>query len=298
MLITELLSTDGYIMYNKKLARNIGVNPSILLGYLCSEYNFYNSTDRLENDMFYCTREKIKYNTGLTETEQRTATKKLKELNIISVVLKGIPAKSFYKINEKVIKDILNTEEPKTQDIKNPNNQLLGNLTPSSKDSLELDIRNPETNNNIYNKHIKKNIDNNISTLLKNSQSTNFFKMIERTCLENDITDDKVIELIEEFFKENKIKTNGAIEANIGKIAGKSPKVIEQCIKLSNERNYKFIADPKWLETNTSNGCGNNYKKATYYNSNEDHDTDKLPKFASYEERMAYIDSLPYDDEI
>lgn len=161
------------------------------------------------------------------------------------------------------------------------------------------DIENPIQLNtkqlNTYNKNTKK-----INTK-KNYIKKDSFPIattIEKTCLENDITDDKVIELIEEFFKENRIKTKGAIEANIGKIAGRSPKVIEQCIKLSNERNYKFIADPKWLETNTSNGCGNNYKKATYYNSNEDHDTNKLPKFASYEERMAYIDSLPYDDEI
>ena len=70
-MITDLLSTDGFIIYNKKLARTIGTNPAILLGYLCSEYNFYSSNGQLDNGMFFCTREKIKYNTGLTETGQK-----------------------------------------------------------------------------------------------------------------------------------------------------------------------------------------------------------------------------------
>ena len=94
-MITDLLSTDGFIIYNKKLARTIGTNPAILLGYLCSEYNFYSSNGQLDNGMFFCTREKIKYNTGLTETEQRTATKKLKELGIIETELKGMPSKTY-----------------------------------------------------------------------------------------------------------------------------------------------------------------------------------------------------------
>ena len=122
-MITDLLSTDGFIIYNKKLARTIGTNPAILLGYLCSEYNFYLSNGQLDNEMFFCTREKIKYNTGLTETEQRTATKKLKELNIIETELKGMPSKTYYKINESNIYSILSCEESSQQGLRNPYNK-------------------------------------------------------------------------------------------------------------------------------------------------------------------------------
>ena len=142
-MITDLLSTDGFIIYNKKLARIIGTNPAILLGYLCSEYNFYSSNEQLDNGMFFCTREKIKYNTGLTETEQRTATKKLKELGIIETELKGMPSKTYYKINESNISSFLSSEETLQQDLRNPNNKALENLTTRSKESLQQDLRKP-----------------------------------------------------------------------------------------------------------------------------------------------------------
>ena len=123
-MITDLLSTDGFIIYNKKLARIIGTNPAILLGYLCSEYNFYSNNGQLDRGMFFCTREKIKYNTGLTETEQRTATKKLKELGIIETELKGMPSKTYYKINETNINVFLSSEETLQQDLRNPHNMI------------------------------------------------------------------------------------------------------------------------------------------------------------------------------
>ena len=107
--------------------------------------------------MFYCTREKIKYNTGLTETEQRTAIKKLKERNILTMVLKGIPAKTYYKINEDEILKIFSSKESDKEslqqdiDIMNHENVLLENISSSDKESLQQDVRNPNTNNNIYN---------------------------------------------------------------------------------------------------------------------------------------------------
>ena len=142
-MITDLLSTDGFIIYNKKLARTIGTNPSILLGYLCAEYNFYSSNGQLDNGMFFCTREKIKYNTGLTETEQRTASKKLEELGIIETELKGMPSKTYYKINESNISSVLSSEETLQQGLRNPNNKALENLTTRPKESLQQDIRKP-----------------------------------------------------------------------------------------------------------------------------------------------------------
>ena len=80
--------------------------------------------------------------------------------------------------------------------------------------------------------------------------------MILKICLENDIEDDKSIELIEQFLIENKIKTKGAIEANIAKVAGKTFETINKCIQTSYERNYKYITPPEWLQNNSYNGNG------------------------------------------
>lgn len=92
----------------------------------------------------------------------------------------------------------------------------------------------------------------------KNNTKKDFSKLVIDTCLKNDIEDDASIELIEEFLSEMKIKTKGAIEANIAKVAGKSKSTIEECIKTSYERNYKYITPPEWLQNknNSYNGSG------------------------------------------
>lgn len=285
-MITDLLSTDGFIIYNKKLARTIGTNPAILLGYLCSEYNFYSSNGQLDNGMFFCTREKIKYNTGLTETEQRTATKKLKELGIIETELKGMPSKTYYKINETNINVFLSSEETVQQGLRNPNNKALENLTTRPKESSRHDIRNPYTNNNINN-NLKQNTKDNIKKISKKADTS---KIIIETCLKNDIEDDKSIELIEQFLTEMKIKTKGAIEANIAKVAGKSREVIEKCIKTSYERNYKYITPPEWLQNknNSYNENGKCSKELAWRTHEEMEEAEK--------ERQEFFDAVKRND--
>lgn len=103
-------------------------------------------------------------------------------------------------------------------------------------------------NNNIDN-NIDKTINNNID---KKNSKKDFSKLVIEICLKNDIEDDKSIELIEQFLTEMKIKTKGAIEANIAKVAGKSYSIISKCINTSYERNYKYITPPEWLKTNTN----------------------------------------------
>ena len=248
-MITDLLSTDGFIIYNKKLARTIGTNPAILLGYLCSEYNFYSNNGQLDKGMFFCTREKIKYNTGLTETEQRTATKKLKELGIIETELKGMPSKTYYKINENTILSILSSEETLQQDLRNPHNKTLENLTTRSKESSQQDLRNPHTNNNINN-NLKQNTKDNIKKNSKKKSKLDLkIESIEKKCLEYDL-DDTVIDKVSEFFRgllENKVLvTDGKVNAILTKLANVSKDTQLKAIQLSIDKGYKQI-DPSWL---------------------------------------------------
>lgn len=81
----------------------------------------------------------------------------------------------------------------------------------------------------------------------KNNTKKDFSRLVIDTCLKNDIEDDESIELIEQFLEEMKIKTKGAIEANIAKIAGKDYTTIKKCIDTSYQRNYKYITPPEWL---------------------------------------------------
>ena len=253
-MITDLLSTDGFIIYNKKLARTIGTNPAILLGYLCSEYNFYSSNGQLDNEMFFCTREKIKYNTGLTETEQRTATKKLKELDIIETELKGMPSKTYYKINESNIYSILSCEESSQQGLRNPNNKMLENLTTRSKESLQHVVRNPHTINNINN-NLKQNTKDNIKKNSKKKSKIDIkIESIEKKCLEYDLTDE-VIELLSRFFRNllenHKMVTDDKINAILTRLARVNTKTQINAIQLSLDNGYMNI-DPDWLNAKSN----------------------------------------------
>lgn len=47
--IISMLAADNYIVVNRDLARELGLNVSILLGELCSEYNYYEKVGQLED---------------------------------------------------------------------------------------------------------------------------------------------------------------------------------------------------------------------------------------------------------
>jgi hypothetical protein len=274
-MITDLLSTDGFIIYNKKLARTIGTNPAILLGYLCSEYNFYSNNERLDNGMFFCTREKIKYNTGLTETEQRTAIKKLKESGIIETELKGMPSKTYYKINESNIFSVLSSEESSQQDLRNPHNKTLENLTTRPKESSQQDLRNPHTNNNINN-NLKQNTKDNIDTKIES---------IEKKCLEYDL-EDEVIELLSRFFRnlleDNRLVTEDKVKAVLAKLAKVDKKTQLNAVQLSLDMGYTNV-NPDWLRKDN----GNCKKDPSIYWEGGTHKTE--------EDRRAYLEKLLND---
>lgn len=132
----------------------------------------------------------------------------------------------------------------------------------------------------------KKQNTNKVNTKeIKKNTKKEFSKLVERICSENDITDDRSIELIEQFLSEMKIKTKGAIDANIAKVASKPYSIISKCINTSYERNYRYITPPDWLNS------GYGLKNVSYHNSPQNPDT---PVFSTDEEKQSYIDSLPY----
>jgi hypothetical protein len=110
---------------------------------------------------------------------------------------------------------------------------LTGGCQNSLHNNIDINNRNKTIENNIDKKNSKK--------------SSTISKLVIDSCLKNDIEDDESIELIEQFLEEMKIKTKGAIEANIAKIAGKDYTTIKKCIDTSYQRNYKYITPPEWL---------------------------------------------------
>jgi hypothetical protein len=115
-VIVELLRSDGSIIINKALARNIGLNESILYSELLSKFIYFSKKNMLDNDgYFFNTIENIEEDTTLTKKQQGPAIKKLEELGLINKKLMGCPPKRYFKIvqNFKLITKYLskNTNE-------------------------------------------------------------------------------------------------------------------------------------------------------------------------------------------
>lgn len=93
MDILDLLASDNYVIVNKTLVKEIGLENAIVFGTLCGYQRGF------ENNEFYREQEKLIEDTGLSEYSVRKAIKELKELELIEVTKKGMPAKYYYKIN-------------------------------------------------------------------------------------------------------------------------------------------------------------------------------------------------------
>ena len=146
--ISKLLSTDGFIQVNKSLIKKLGLHEAIIIGELCAEYNYWEQRGKLEDNMFYSTRENIEENTGLNEHYQRKALKTLQDAEIISVKRKGIPAVNYYKIDFDKILILLSTrserDEDQEIDVINLNNNKQTKIKEQKNNSKELLQNSPE----------------------------------------------------------------------------------------------------------------------------------------------------------
>ena len=152
MVLSSLLASSKYIIVNKDLIKILGLNEAIILGELCSEYNYWESINQLEDkEYFYSTRNNIFDNTGINSHYQRIALKNLENKQIISSKRMGIPCKNYYKINEDKIIEYPNLA--KQSDVHEINNKKL-NLDNTSESLCNeqaidyIDIKNNNINNN------------------------------------------------------------------------------------------------------------------------------------------------------
>lgn len=132
MDVLDLIASDNYITLNKTLLKKLGIEATILFGALCSYQRYFNGEE------FYKEQDKLMEDTCLTEYLLRNATKILKDLGLISVTKKGLPAKNYYKVNADKLLDMLSTSGTKfntTGDIKN-DTTLNNNIIKKNKDNI------------------------------------------------------------------------------------------------------------------------------------------------------------------
>lgn len=165
MNILDLIGTDGFIMVNKNIVKEIGLHEAILLGCLASKQKYWKDRNELNEGYFFCTAEQFEEETTLSPYLQREALKHLEELNFISTKLKGLPRIKYFRVNEDVLLKWLkpineNFNNNKLKDLtainENFNSNKLKDLTYSSEMVSLIDVK-EFNNNNIKDNNIKDN---------------------------------------------------------------------------------------------------------------------------------------------
>lgn len=196
MNIINYLASDNYIVVNKVLIRKFGLNEAIMLGELCSEYNYFQKEGRLVDDRFYSTIENIEENTGLTAHEQRQAIQSLKNAGVLEVELRGIPAKRYFLLDISTVVKILTTCDAdfSQQDTKklHSNNNNKNNKNNNKTISKDIVGDTPSVSNRVIDiseKKPKKNVYSNCVDLINAfTDDTDLRKLLVdflKICLEN-----------------------------------------------------------------------------------------------------------------
>lgn len=162
MNILSLLASDNYIVINRDLLKKYGINVALMLCELASEYNYFDQNGKLEDGMFYSTIDNINERTGLSKYQQSEALKVLDNIGIVKSVVKGIPAKRYFKIDvEELAKQIVNTSPSSCKkigklageklDTKNNNRKLI-----NKSNNLKDKESKKEDTNNTQIEHVEK----------------------------------------------------------------------------------------------------------------------------------------------
>ena len=154
MDILQIICSDNFIVVNKTLITELGLEPALLLGELASEAVYWAGQEKTEDGYFYSTIENVENKTSLTAYQQRRALSVLEARGLISVISKkGTPPKRYIKIDEDAILKLFNF-------------QKLKNLTFESKKTEGLKVKKLNTNKNISNKNLKN---KNLTTIIEDA---------------------------------------------------------------------------------------------------------------------------------
>lgn len=245
MDILDLLAGDNYIIVNKTLIKEIGLENAIVFGALCSYQRSFG------NEEFYREQEKIIDDTGLSEYVVRKAIKELKELELIEITKKGMPAKYYYKINLSLTFKFLKSSGIKfdtTSPIKfdttnnNINNNINSNINLSNNKLLSKPI--------LEEKNIKKSFALGKSSKRMSNKEKLYHKLLDEILVksplyQNDSIRDLLIRWINGLYEINKLPSSISLEDSLLELNKYDESVIINAINNSIKSNYSrfYIKD-------------------------------------------------------
>lgn len=93
-MISELLSTDGFVMVNRRAAQRLGVDAAMLLGELCFRQN------RAGDERFAVKLDELAKRTYLSKERLIRAMKALEGAGLVDVCREGLPRRNWYRVRE------------------------------------------------------------------------------------------------------------------------------------------------------------------------------------------------------
>lgn len=136
----HLLSSTAFLILNKQISRQIGLNAAVLLADLISKEEYFISHG-MTDGWFFNTESNIEEDTTLNPYNQRKCIKILKEAGYIEVKRKGIPAKQYFKINEEQVLQNLNNLSFKNSTTINKNKEIkINNNISNRRDEFIIEV--------------------------------------------------------------------------------------------------------------------------------------------------------------
>lgn len=110
-LILAAFDNSGWIRYNKKISLLYGLEASVMLGFLIDKYIYWSGYDKGSTKSryevvtgeafdgeFFCIREDIEDELGISAHIQRKGLNALRNNGLIGMIQRGIPSKIFYSV--------------------------------------------------------------------------------------------------------------------------------------------------------------------------------------------------------
>ena len=111
-LLANTLAADAYWTVNKKISKKVGLVAALLLADLISKYSYFARAGQLQPDgAFFNTAENIEIDLGIGKEARISAQKALVKAGFLKVVMKGLPRKNFYYIQDAAILKALSAPE-------------------------------------------------------------------------------------------------------------------------------------------------------------------------------------------
>lgn len=201
----DRIRNDKHRIFNKELAHYLGLKEAIYISYLVDQDYFFN--EGKVGKPFYKIQEHIYYETTLKSEVLRKLNKKFKELNLITIVKIGLPAKNYFQINYEILEDILDKSMQNFIQLKSQYKNEL-------KEDSSLILRELETlkEGNINNKYI-----NNKNSISKDIGKKGFLPNIEAKNNINNITKNEIFSSKEEKQEKNVIGMEVLVGSKVGK---------------------------------------------------------------------------------